>query len=91
MLSASNVSKNFSVLLEEYPAPEEKVIQAASEISVVIFEVAAISDGKIILHGGGFGHGIGMSQYGAKAMAEQGYNYKEIIDYYYENVVVKTH
>lgn len=54
------------------------------------FEVAEVSEGKIVLRGGGFGHGIGMSQYGAKTMAEQGYSYKEIIDYYYEDVIVEV-
>ena len=55
------------------------------------FEVAEVSDGKIVLRGGGFGHGIGMSQYGAKSMAEKGNNYKEIIEYYYENVEVTSY
>ena len=66
--------------------------QIRTDISMIpsaCFEVVEVSEGKIVLHGGGFGHGIGMSQYGAKSMAEQGYNYKEIIGYYYENVVVE--
>jgi len=66
--------------------------QIRTDISMVpsaCFEVAEVSDGKIVLRGGGFGHGIGMSQYGAKGMAEQGHNYKEIIGYYYENVMVE--
>lgn len=33
--------------------------------------------------GGGFGHGIGMSQNGARAMAERGYTMEEILAYYY--------
>lgn len=33
--------------------------------------------------GQGNGHGLGMSQWGAKGMAVKGYNYKEIIDHYY--------
>lgn len=36
----------------------------------------------------GFGHGIGMSQYGAKAMAEAGYDYKKILKHYYTNVEI---
>ena len=36
----------------------------------------------------GFGHGIGMSQYGAKAMAEAGYDYKKILKHYYTDVVI---
>lgn len=34
----------------------------------------------------GYGHGVGMSQYGAKGMAEQGYSYREILNHYYTNV-----
>lgn len=67
--------------------------QVRTDISMVpsaCFEVAEVADGKILLQGGGFGHGIGMSQYGAKTMSELGYNYKEIIDYYYENIVVSS-
>ena len=38
---------------------------------------------KWIFAGRGFGHGIGMSQYGAKAMANNASNYAEIIGFYY--------
>jgi stage II sporulation protein D len=40
------------------------------------------------LAGGGFGHGIGMSQYAAGAMAEEGKTYTEIINYFYKNVEI---
>ncbi len=33
----------------------------------------------------GYGHGVGMSQYGALGMAKKGYNYKEILAHYYPN------
>ena len=33
--------------------------------------------------GHGWGHGVGMSQYGAKGMAEQGFSYEEILEFYY--------
>lgn len=36
----------------------------------------------------GFGHGIGMSQYGAKAMAEAGFDYKKILKHYYTDVEI---
>lgn len=38
--------------------------------------------------GSGWGHGLGMSQYGARGMAEKGYNYQEILKYYYSGVVL---
>ncbi len=39
--------------------------------------------------GRGWGHGIGMSQYGAKQMAEEGYTYDEILQHYYSGVRIK--
>lgn len=38
----------------------------------------------------GNGHGIGMSQYGANAMAEEGKTYEDIIKYYYQGVEITT-
>ena len=36
----------------------------------------------------GYGHGVGMSQYGANSLALNGKNYKDIIKYYYNNVTI---
>ena len=36
----------------------------------------------------GQGHGYGMSQYGANGMAKEGYNYKEILSHYYNNITI---
>lgn len=33
----------------------------------------------------GYGHGVGMSQYGANGMAKEGFNYKQILNHYYPN------
>lgn len=38
----------------------------------------------------GYGHGVGVSQYGANGMANQGYNFEDIINYYYKNVTLNT-
>ncbi|WP_176344457.1 Ig-like domain-containing protein [Priestia aryabhattai] len=43
---------------------------------------------SIVIKGKGFGHGIGMSQFGADAMATQGKNYKEILDFYYPTTLL---
>ena len=37
----------------------------------------------------GYGHGVGMSQYGAQAMALNGYKYDEILKYYYQGTTIK--
>ncbi len=47
-----------------------------------------ITKTKIEFDGYGWGHGVGMSQWGAKEMALNGYSYKEILKYYYDNVEI---
>lgn len=36
----------------------------------------------------GFGHGVGMSQYGAQGMANDGYLYQDILKHYYQNTEI---
>lgn len=47
-----------------------------------------IKDGTIEFHGTGFGHGVGMCQWGAYGMAKKGYNYQQIIHFYYKGVKI---
>lgn len=47
------------------------------------------SSGSFTITGTGSGHNVGMSQYGAKAMAELGYDYEEILTFYYTDVTIK--
>ncbi|WP_042463418.1 stage II sporulation protein D [Neobacillus dielmonensis] len=43
---------------------------------------------NIVITTKGFGHGVGMSQYGANGMAEEGKSYQDIVKYYYKGVEV---
>ncbi|QED49702.1 stage II sporulation protein D [Cytobacillus dafuensis] len=43
---------------------------------------------NIVINTKGYGHGVGMSQYGANGMAAEGKNYKDIIAYYYQGVEI---
>jgi stage II sporulation protein D len=42
-----------------------------------------------VFAGKGWGHGLGMSQYGAKGMAEAGFNFVQILEHYYTDTKVK--
>lgn len=44
---------------------------------------------KVIIHGGGMGHGVGMSQNGAKCLAQLGYSYSDILRYFYQGVCIE--
>ncbi len=41
---------------------------------------------EIVLKGKGYGHGVGMSQYGANQMAKEGFTYENILRFYYEGI-----
>lgn len=47
-------------------------------------------DTKIIVKNKGYGHGVGMSQYGAQGMAKEGYNYQDILKHYYTGIEIKN-
>lgn len=52
--------------------------------SMIISEV----DGQIKIVTKGVGHGVGLSQYEANAMAKQGKSYEEILTYFYKNIEI---
>lgn len=47
-----------------------------------------IKGNNIVISTRGYGHGVGMSQYGANGMAAEGKNYQEIVKYYYQGVEI---
>lgn len=60
----------------------------ASNLSMLpsAFFIMDKTDKSITFHGGGYGHGVGMSQNGVKAMADSGKEYEEILKHYYAGV-----
>lgn len=69
--------------------------QDGSSDTVTLLPSAYISiskneDGTYQVYGGGFGHGIGMSQNGADKLAQQGWKYKDILSYFYKNTEITS-
>lgn len=56
--------------------------------STLIKEITKEGD-KFIFKGSGFGHGVGMSQWGAKKMAIDGKSPEEIVKYYFKNIEIE--
>jgi stage II sporulation protein D len=56
----------------------------------MVFETSSEngSNGNIIFYGGGFGHGVGMSQHGVFGMVQRGYTYREILAHFYPGTVL---
>lgn len=64
------------------------VLLATLSLMVTVVVPALAQDGSVRIDGGGFGHGVGMSQYGAKSMAAKGYGANRILEHYYRGTEV---
>ena len=45
--------------------------------------------GTYPIYGGGYGHGVGMSQNAAEGMAKQGYSYRDILNFFFQNITIQ--
>ena len=52
------------------------------------FQIKA-QDGQVVITTEGYGHGVGMSQYGADALADNGVSAHDIIEHYYKNTSIE--
>ncbi|MGZ3866404.1 MAG: SpoIID/LytB domain-containing protein [Bacteroidia bacterium] len=62
-----------------------KNVRTDFQLKSTYFSLETAGD-TLILNGRGFGHGIGMCQEGAMRMTKNGYNYKDVLNFYYQNV-----
>jgi stage II sporulation protein D len=53
-----------------------------------MFDVSLKSD-YVILSGNGFGHGVGLCQWGAISLSHKGWDYSEILNHYYPGTVTE--
>lgn len=64
-----------------------RTIRTDLNLRSTFFSVFTEGD-SIVLKGRGYGHGVGLCQEGAMEMATKGFNYKQIIDFYYFSVLI---
>src|SRR4051812_4057941 len=55
---------------------------------ILLAPIGAQAATRVVVKGAGFGHGIGLSQYGAYGYAQHGFSYKEIIGHYYRGASI---
>ena len=68
---------------------ETHLLSSAFEVEVVTNTHHPTPNTRFILHGSGWGHGVGLCQIGAAVMGEQGKTYDEILLFYYRNSNIK--
>lgn len=54
-----------------------------------LIEKIAVKDGALCIEGRGYGHGVGMSQWGARALAEEGKSAEDIVKYFFKDVEIE--
>lgn len=64
------------------------IIDSTQLLPSAFFEISK-TNGMYVIEGGGYGHGIGMSQNGANEMAKAGKNYRDILYFFYPGTEVK--
>ncbi|MBQ9960940.1 MAG: stage II sporulation protein D [Firmicutes bacterium] len=62
-------------------------VRNALGLSSTLFNIS-FKDEQVVFTSNGYGHGVGLSQYGANGMAKEGYKYKEILMHYYTGTQV---
>jgi stage II sporulation protein D len=62
-----------------------KQLRSLLKLRSLRFTINSTPDG-FVFNGRGYGHGLGMSQWGAYSMAQQGMNYSNILTHYYRGI-----
>lgn len=78
---------NIRLLLAPLKCPIERSDKSKVDSLTMLpsaFFMVTKNDGSFTFSGGGYGHGVGMSQNGAKAMSEASFNYSSILQHYYK-------
>ena len=82
----SDIKKAFAGTVLNIKAGEKEFtgedLREAFSLKSAAFDVKCSKD-SVTFTTYGYGHGVGMSQYGADFMARQGFSYKEVLEHYY--------
>lgn len=80
--------RTLKVIINDMPAPanELRIALGSAKMRSTLLTGIDLKNGQVTISGKGYGHGVGMSQWGAYAMAEEGKKAEEIVRYYFNNV-----
>lgn len=66
-----------------------RIALGSTKMRSTLLTALRMEDGRVYMAGKGYGHGVGMPQWGAYGMAEQGKTAEEIVTYYFKDVTVE--
>ena len=82
----SGRAKTLLISGQEVSAPAFRIAIGSTKMRSCLIETLRVEDGRVRMSGRGYGHGVGMSQWGAYAMAKEGKNAEEIVTHYFNGV-----
>ena len=77
------IARNGEIVLRAYSS-----IRKAANLKDILMDIEKKGN-MFYFYGGGYGHGVGYSQWGGEAMAKKGYDYKKILSFYYKDCKIK--
>lgn len=69
-------------------APEFRLAIGSTKMKSTFLTDLRVEGDKVVIKGKGYGHGVGMSQWGAYALAKQGKKAEDIVKYYFKNIEI---
>lgn len=79
----------FTIDGSSVPAPDLRLALGSEKMRSTLIDKMTTSNGRVTFTGRGFGHGVGMSQWGANALARQGKSAEDIVKFYYKGVQIQ--
>ena len=84
----SGRAKTLLISGKEVSAPAFRIAIGSTKMRSCLLESLRVEDGQVKMRGRGYGHGVGMSQWGAYAMAKAGKTAEEIVMHYFAGVTL---
>ena len=69
--------------------PSLRLALGSEKVRSMLLSDVRVEGGQLVLTGKGFGHGVGMCQWGARLMAEQGKSPEDIINFYFKDIAIE--
>jgi stage II sporulation protein D len=72
-----------------FSGPSLRLALGSTVMRSTLFDKLEIQGGRLVAEGRGYGHGVGMSQWGARALAEEGQSATEIVKYFFRDIEIQ--
>ena len=89
VLSEYNIRKILGTGVEKITYQDGSETEEVTILPSAACSISRQKDGAYIFYGGGYGHGIGMSQNGANGLAKTGMGYQEILNFFYKDIKIE--